>query len=232
MKARFSACLAALCLAIAPAAHASVVELVLTGSWAASDFDVSSTGTTNPSDPAEDNDDLVFGLAPSAGSISVTLLVDTSSVTSYLVGGPETVAHDHFGYTDVTLKDPVSLGTASWDTSDILTGLIGPGGTGASLWTDVDLTTGAPTLASFRMFGDWAGTGGSGTADMFFGSRILSGSGYEITDSFLAWEFYQGEEIRSSDYTAAIAPVVPLPASVLFLAAGLGGFAGLRRLKR
>ncbi|WP_168797766.1 VPLPA-CTERM sorting domain-containing protein [Aliishimia ponticola] len=215
---------------LATTASAAVIELDVTASWTAADFDVSSTGTSSPSAPPEDNDDLVFGIAPSAGSINFTLLVDTASVVSYPAGGSVAVVHDHFGYSDVSLKDPVTLGSATWETSDILTTLIGPDGAEAALWTDTDLTAGDPTLLSFRMFGEWAGTGGTGTADLFFGSRSVGPSGYQISDSFLAWEYFGGEEIRTTGYSASVAPV-PLPAGAALLATGLLGFAATRRRK-
>jgi len=217
-----------LALSLGGVAQASIVELDLSASWTTADFDVSPTddGTGLP----EADDDKVFGISPSDGSISFTLLVDTSSVTSFLVGGSETVLHDHFGYSSVSLKSPVTLGSATWTTDDILTGLIGPGDVGAALWTDTDLTTGSPSKLSFRMFGDWAGTGGTGTADMFFGTRFLGASGYGITDSFLTWEYFGGEEIRTTGYTASVSSV-PVPTSSLLLISGLAGLMSLRKRK-
>lgn len=224
------AVLAAGLLAWGSTVQASIIELILSAEWEASDFDVSSTGTTNPSDPAEDNDDKVFGIAPTSGSISFTLLVDTSSVTTFLVGGSTAVAHDHFGYSNVTLKDPVTLGSATWDTSTVPVSLDGPASSSAQLWTDTDLTTGAPSLVSFRMFGDWAGTGGTGSADMFFGSRFIGPDGNQISESFLTWEYFQGEEIRTTGYSAAVGEV-PLPAGSVLMLTGLAGFAAMRKRK-
>ncbi|MEO7660628.1 MAG: hypothetical protein ABIV48_13520, partial [Pyrinomonadaceae bacterium] len=61
-------------------------------------------------------------------------------------------------------------------------------------WTDTDITKGDPTKLSFRMFGKAEGL----TADLFVGSR-----GHEsIGPQFLLWEYYKGEEIRSTKYTA------------------------------
>jgi hypothetical protein len=217
-----------LALSLGSVAQASIIELELSATWTSSDFNVSSTG--DGSGLPEANDDKVFGLSPYDGSINFTLLVDTSSVTSFLVGGSETVEHDHFGYSSVSLKSPVTLGSATWTTADILTELVGPGGVKAALWTDTDITTGDPSKVSFRMFGDWAGTGGTGTADLFFGSRYLGASGYGISDSFLAWEYYGGEEIRTTGYTATVS-AVPVPASSLLLLSGLAGLTRLRKRK-
>lgn len=231
MKHVLNAALAAGLLAWGGVAQASIIELTLSADWEASDFDVSSTGTTNPADPPEDDDDLVFGIAPSAGSISFTLLVDTSSVTTFLAGGSPAVAHDHFGYSDVTLKSAVSLGTATWDLATVPVTLSGPGTSTALLWTDTDLTMADPNLVSFRMFGDWTGTGGTGSADIFFGSRFIGPSGNQISDSFLTWEYFQGEEIRTTGYSASVNAVsaVPLPASSALMLAGLAGFAVMRK---
>ena len=220
-------------LTAASAASAATVELTVTGTWTAGDFDVSGAAGSLP----EGDDDLVFGIAPSAGSLSFTLLVDTSSVVAHPAGvGAFPPANDFFGYDIVSFKDPVSLGTATWDTSDILTGLVGPYGSTAALWSDTDLSTLVdPMDISFRAGGEWTGTGGTGTADLFTGTRFAldsDGTGMDYTDQFLIWEYFGGEEIRFNGFEISVAPsapAVPLPASSLLLIAGLGGLATLRR---
>lgn len=216
----------------ANSAQASVVELVVTGSWSSTDYDVSSTGpTVGATGAPEEDDDKVFGTDPADGSVTFSLLVDTSSVSSFLTTGPDPVVHDFFGYSNVTLKDPVTIGDATWDSTSSLTSLVGPGGASALLWTDTDLTTGSPSLLSFRMFGTWAGTGATGSADMFIGPRTVGGSGMSIGTQFLTWEYFGGEEIRSNTYSASIAPAVPLPATSLLMIGGLAGFTAMRRRK-
>lgn len=203
---------------------ASVIQLDITGSWVAADYDVSSTGPDSPAGIPEEDDDLVFGTSPSDGSITFSLLVDTASPTVFNTGDFG-VTHDWYGYSNVTLKAPVSFGSATWDGTGILNSLVGPNGATAALWTDTDLTAAAPSLLSFRMFGDWEGA----TADVFFGSRTAT----TISESFLMWEYFNGEEIRSASYSANLAPV-PLPAGMVMLMtglAGLGGFGALRRHK-
>ena len=114
----FSRVLTGLVLALSVSiAQADIVELQITASWTASDFDVSST--------LFGDDNRVFGVAPSEGSTSFTLLVDTSSVVSYTTGEFD-VTHDWFGYTNVTLAGTHTFGSASWETHDILTNLVGP----------------------------------------------------------------------------------------------------------
>lgn len=224
MKQTLSKTLGVLALAALPmAAKASSVDLTITGAWIASDYDVSSTGpTTGATGVPQEDDDLVFGTAPSAGSTSFTLRVDTSSVVSFATG-QFGVTHDWFGYDLVSLPGGHSFGSASWDTSDILTGLVGPNGSTAALWTDTDLTLGDPTKVSFRMFGDWEGS----SADLFVGSRTAT----TIGDQFLMWEYFGGEEIRSSSYSASVtaAAPVPLPAGAVLLLTGLGALAAARR---
>jgi len=154
------------------------VEVFITGSWVADDFSV-----TDPSDPLYDPanpefDGKVFGVAPSAGSTTIQLRVDTDSAVFFPVGytwdnngTPCTLAHDWYGYSDVMLvNDPYTFGTATWTNSGILTALIGPNDSTAALWTDVDITSGVPSRLSFRMFG----TGDGLTADVFVGSRWMS----------------------------------------------------------
>ncbi|SLN33077.1 hypothetical protein PEL8287_01608 [Roseovarius litorisediminis] len=201
------------------AAPAAVVDLEITGSWQASDYDVTSAGPDSPLGIPEENDDKVFGTSPSAGSTTFTLQVETSSVVHFATG-EFGVTHDWFGYDLVSLPGGHSFGSATWDTADILTGLVGPNGSTAALWTDTDLTLADPTRLSFRMFGDWEGS----NADLFIGSRTAT----TIGDQFLMWEYFGGEEIRSSSYSASVG-AVPLPASSLLLLSGLFAVSRLRK---
>lgn len=205
-------------------AHAGIVELDISASWTAADYDVSSTGpSVGATGVPQEDDDKVFGVAPSDGSINFTLLVDTSAVTSFNTGDFG-VTHDWYGYSNVSLKNDVTFGSAIWSTADILTGLVGPNGITASLWTNSNLGAGIdPTLLSFRMFGSWEGS----NADMFIGSRTAT----TISDSFLMWEYFGGEEIRSAGYSASVDPV-PLPAGMMLMLTGLAGLGGARALRR
>ena len=213
---------AAVSLAMAGQASALPVELTLTPSWTTADYDVSSTGpSVGAAGIPEEDDDLVFGVSPSDGSLSFSLTVETSDVVSF-TGGAFGTTHDWYGYNTVSLTAPFTFGSASWETSDILTALDGPNGTSAALWTDTDLSVAAPGLVSFRMIGDWEGN----SADMFFGSRTLT----TISSTFLMWEYYEGEEIRSTTYTTRVSSV-PLPAGAVLLATGLAGFGAMRRRK-
>ncbi len=172
-------------------AQEDIIELHITATWTASDFDVSST--------LFGDDDKVFGVAPSEGSTSFTLIVDTSSVVSYQTG-EFGVTHDWFGYSNATLAGTHTFGSASWETSDIITGLVGPNASTAALWTDTDISNAAPSLISFRMIGDWPG----GNADLFVGPR----SATTISTSFSMSEYYGGEAIQpaSNAYTSSVAP--------------------------
>ncbi|SFR14135.1 VPLPA-CTERM sorting domain-containing protein [Poseidonocella sedimentorum] len=198
-------------LALPPAASAATTELTITGLWTAADYDVSSA--------LYGDDDLVFGTSPSRGSLSFTLLVDTSSPTVF-PSGTAGVTHDWYGYSSVTLKSTVTFGTATFTAASAITDLDGPSGSSAKLWTDTDITTADPTRLSFRIQGSWPG----GAADAFFGSRTTA----SIGDQFLLWEYFDGEEIRSSSYTASAA-AVPLPAGGLLLLTALAGLTAARR---
>jgi hypothetical protein len=215
-------------LSFASLTHAAIIELNISASWQATDYDVSAS----PIGLAEEDDDKVFGMSPSSGSINFILQVDTSTLTSFMVGGAENVEHNHFGYTGVTLKAPVTLGSATWTSSDIID-LNGPGGAMAALWTDVDLTSGAPSLMSFRMQGSWVGASGSKTADLFFGSRSFSNiSGYKINSNFQAAEYFEGEKISNSNSNdSRIVNPVSESHSALLVFLGLAGLGFMRKKK-
>lgn len=182
---------------------AEVVELTITGYWSDRDIKVTkgSDKSYNLADPKFDGK--IFGITPTAGDLSLRLLVNTAGVVFFPKGttfttdrtGTYSLSHDFYGYKQVTLVDDTySFGSATWKSDGILTGLEGPSDEKAALWTDVDLTQTDPTRLSFRMFGKAQGL----SADLFIGSRSPSGIGGE----FLLWEYYKGEEIRSNKYTA------------------------------
>lgn len=205
---------------------AAIVNLSITGTWSADDFTVTEASDPlyDPSNPKFDGK--VFGVAPSAGSTTVQLLVNTTGSVFFNQGytftttsGTYTLAHDWYGYSDVTLADaPYTFGTASWETSGILTDLVGPNNVTAALWTDVDITSGDPSKLSFRMFGSGDGL----SADFFVGSRTYE----QIGTQFLIWEYYGGEEIRSKNYSAS---TVPVPAAIWLLGSGLAGLICLKQ---
>ena len=184
-------------------ARAETIELTVTGRWSEGDFKVAGRPGTfyNAADPAADGK--VFDLSPSDGSMSLILLVSTDnalffardSETSDSTGRIHSLTHDFYGYSDVKLVGGYyTFGGAVWNSSGVLKDLIGPNGSKAALWTDVDITKVDPTRLSFRMFGK----AGKLSADLFVGSRTPSTIGRQ----FLLWEYYAGEEIRSSKYTA------------------------------
>ena len=208
----------------ATSASAAIVNVDISASWSAADFTV--TAPPNPVDPA--NDGAVFGVSPSAGSTTIQLIVDTSSMVSYsagytynYLGTDYTLAHDWYGYQNVTLANPYSFGSASWTSADILTGLVGVDGLSAALWTDSDITSSDPSRASFRM----TGIGDGLSADLFVGSRTPA----EIGSQFLLWEYF-GEEIRVDGYTVT-ASVVPVPAAAWLFGSGILGLVGVARRK-
>ncbi len=181
--------------------QSAIVYLSITGSWTAANYDVSSTGTGGAIEIPEEDDNLVFGTAPSDGSTTFTLRVDTSSAVSFATGY-NGITHDWYGYSDVTLLGTHTFGSASWKTADILTGLVGVDNLTKALWTDTDIALADPTRLSFRMFGDWVGN----TADLFIGTnRTIT----TIGTKFLLWEYFGGEEIRSGTYSAEALLVLP-----------------------
>lgn len=212
MKSLKRSLLIAALFSLAPVAQATIVDLTVTGTWTAADYDVSSTGPDFPLSIPEENDDKVFGVSPSDGSISFTLQVNTDTAVSFTTGY-NGITHDWFGYSDVTLLAPVSFGTATWDDSDILRSLVGVDGLKRALWTDANISLADPTRLSFRMMGDWDGR----TADMFFGSRTST----TIGSTFLMWEYYKGEEIRSNTYSASSGRSVPEPGILPLVILGL-----------
>jgi hypothetical protein len=183
--------------ATASSALGADVDLLVTGSWASDDFTVASPA--DPNDP--DADGKVHGIAPSDGSLTFQIRVDTDSLVGPFFPGDGTVTHPLYGYTAVRLLCPVTFGTATWASEDILDGLVGPMDLTAAIWVDADLTQAVPpTRISLRMMGTGAGTK---TPDLFVGSRVMGDEDLFITDSFLLWEYFAGEEIRSQSYTVA-----------------------------
>jgi len=185
--------------------NAETVEVTITGHWSEGNFKVTgkSDAAFDPLDPKFDGK--VFDLSPSDGSLSFVLLVNTDMAVFYPKGSETTdvygrsyaLSHDFYGYGEVTLLDGTyTFGGAVWDTAGVLTRLDGPKGSKATLWTNTDLTKQDPTKVSFRMFGK----AGKLSADLFVGSRTPNSIG---TD-FLLWEYYKGEEIRSSTYTTSV----------------------------
>jgi hypothetical protein len=218
--------LAASALLFGNISQAAIIDLTITGSWESTDYNVTST--------LYGDDDLVFGTSPSDGSTSFTLRVDTSSAVAYSSGylsnGTDALTHDWFGYSDVSLVGTHTLGTASWDTSGILSGLIGVDGLAKALWTNTDISSADPTLLSFRMFGEFPiSSSDTGTADLFIGSRTST----TIGTQFLAWEYFAGEEIRSSSYSAvATNASVPEPSIIALFGLGLVGLGFARRRRQ
>lgn len=177
--------------------EAETVELSITGYWSETNFKVTSKQdkSYNPANPQFDG--TVFGVAPSAGNVSLKILVNTDGSvffpkgTDYTGGGGYLLKHDLYGYRGVSLvNDTYTFGSAVWKSNGILDGMEGPDRVKAALWTDADITKEDPTLVSFRMFGRGDGL----SADFFVSSPESQAM------QFLLWEYYGGESIRSSKY--------------------------------
>ena len=204
--------------AVSARSYAVIVDLTITGSFVAADYDVSSTGPDIPVGDPEGDDDLVFGTAPSNGSTTFTVRVNTNGSSffpmGYLSNGTDALLHDWYGYTDVTLLGPHTFGSATWEPSGVNTALVGPDGTTATLWTDADIATTDPSLVSIIM----NGTGDDLRAQLSFGPRFTT----NITDRFSISEFFGGEFIASNTYAAsAVVFRIPEPSTALMLIVGI-----------
>lgn len=180
-----------------------IKHILITGNYVAADFTVSEKPTSDP-----DSDGKVHGVLPSDGSVTFELRVDTRSLVGPFLPTDTSldypVEHPFYGYTDVSLPCGAEFGTASWVTAGILTTLEGPNDSKAALWVNKDLDgTAPPTLASFRMFGSGLG---KKQPDLFVGGVTLYGK-YVLRDSFLLWEYYNGEEIRNNDFSFAFGEI-------------------------
>lgn len=92
-------------------AKAEIVELSITGYWSAGDFKVTDrlNRLYNPANPEFDGK--VFGADPSAGEVTLQLLVNTDGGIFFSKGseftadgvGAYSLAHDFYGYREVTL---------------------------------------------------------------------------------------------------------------------------------
>lgn len=187
--------IALLCMLAASATFAQdMVYLEVTGSWTPASFHVESTGPTMGGRGAPDeNDDMVFGVAPSTGSTTFTLLVDTSTV-QYIPRGNLGTTHPWYGYNGVRLVGTHRVGTAWWTTENINIGLYGPGNARATLWTNADLRIADPTLISIRMMGHWNRYIG----DLNVGIRTNT----TICRTFMLAEYYNGENLLSESLAA------------------------------
>ena len=191
----------AICLLLQSVVNAEIVEFRITGYWSEKDFKVIQKSDPSYSVDQPRVDGKGLGVSPSGGEVTLTLLVNTDRSVFFAKGAENigrdgkvyTLEHDFYGYKEVSLADSTfSFGSATWKTEGILTGLEGPNGTLAALWTDTDITKEDPARMSFRMFGKAEGL----KADLFVGGR----SATKIGRQFLLWEYYAGEEIRSYKY--------------------------------
>ena len=214
---------------IASNAAASTVLVDISASWDESNFSVTDTldAAYNPANPEFDGE--VFEVAPSSGTETIELMVNTDGALVYssgytfnINGVDYTLAHDWYGYMNVELVNPYTFGTASWDNTGILH-LVGVEGQSAALWTNSDISNSNPTKVAFRMFGSGDGL----TADLFVGSWTYE----EISSEFLIWEYFGGEEIRTNSYDV-VTSVIPVPTAVWLFSSGLLGLVGVTRRKK
>ncbi|MEO7659412.1 MAG: hypothetical protein ABIV48_07335, partial [Pyrinomonadaceae bacterium] len=109
-------------------ARAEIVELSITGYWSEKDFKVTKKldQLYNPADPIFDG--RVFGVDPSAGSVTLQPLVNTEGSIFFQKGsgftakgvGTYSLSHDFYGYRDVTLVGGTySFGNAIWRSDGI-----------------------------------------------------------------------------------------------------------------
>jgi hypothetical protein len=219
---------------LASPARAELVDLTLTFTYSNTDFFLDPTSTTPPTGVPQENDGKVFGVAPSNGSTTFTLRVDTTAAaffpTGHLSNGTAMLVHDWYGYSNVQLLCAHTFGTATWNFDDLATALVGPDDATATLWTNADIATANPTLLSFRM----QGLGDGIIADLFLGSRALTPTTLEIRHDGLLAEYFAGESIfRDTNGYSAVASIVVVPepgTGLLALIALVGATLRSRRL--
>jgi hypothetical protein len=114
-------------------AEAEIVGLSITGHWSERDFKVADRldESYNPANPKFDGK--VFGMAPSAGNVTLHLLVNTGGGIFFSKGsgftadgvGAYSLTHDFYGYRDVELVGGTySFANAVWRSDGILAGLV------------------------------------------------------------------------------------------------------------